>query len=181
MDSTRNARYTALVSAELPAAYNLARWLVRDSTEAEDVVQEALVRGLQYFDGYRGGSARSWFLAIVRNVALGALGTKRRHPEVSLDDDASDALMDELAGQAGGIGVDPADVAGGEHEREILRRAIGALPTDQRAVVVLRDIDGLGYREIAEVLGIPIGTVMSRLSRGRDGVAARLNPGGERP
>ena len=181
MDPTRNARYAALVGAELPAAYNLARWLVRNSADAEDVVQEALVRGLQYFDGYRGGSSRSWFLAIVRNVALTALGTRQRHPQVSIDADGGDALLGELAGAAVGEGAAPAEIAGGEQELEAPRRAIAALPAEQRAVVVLRDIEGLGYREIAEVLGIPIGTVMSRLSRGRDGVAARLNPGGGRP
>jgi RNA polymerase sigma-70 factor (ECF subfamily) len=162
MESGELARFEAAVLPHLDAAYTLARYLTRNDHDAEDVVQDACVRALKYFDGFRGEegtSARAWLLAIVRNTAY---SWRRRH--------RADALATEFDEREHSHGV--AD----EHpEGELLRsaaqetlgRALDRLAPEFREVIVLRELEGLSYKEISEVAGVPVGTVMSRLSRAR--------------
>jgi RNA polymerase sigma-70 factor (ECF subfamily) len=155
----KRAEFEAAVLPHLDAAYNLARWLLRSEHEAEDVVQEAYLRALRFFGGFRGSDSRGWLLTIVRNVSYTWL-RKRRPEELTL------SLDEEIHGREEG---------GPSPEGEVLRRAVGrsvkqaleTLPLELREVIVLRELEGLSYAEIASVAEIPIGTVMSRLSRAR--------------
>ena len=157
-------RFEALVLPHLDAAHNLARWLTRDGADAADVAQEAVLRAWQYFAGYRGDNPRGWLLRIVRNTAWSWLETNRSGRVVSLSaarDDAAAALetpADE---------PDPEAALAGLQDRWLLNRLVGALPPEFREVLVLRELEDLSYKEIAEIVGVPIGTVMSRLSRAR--------------
>ena len=139
----------------LDAAYNLARWLMRDPIRAEDVVQDAVLRAMVGETGFRGGDPRAWFLRIVRNTAYDALSAARHRGE---------DLLDETM-------VDPADdaetVSLHREELALAGDAVAALPLEWREALVLRELEGLSYRDIATVTGAPIGTVMSRLSRAR--------------
>jgi RNA polymerase sigma factor (sigma-70 family) len=141
----------------LDSAYNLARWLVRDPTLAQDVVQDAVVRALGYFASFRDGDARAWLLRIVRNVAYDALARRRSGQPATMDD----AL--EVADPAD----DPEATLARRQQVERLDLALAALPIDLRECLVLRELEGLSYKQIAEVAGVPIGTVMSRLARAR--------------
>jgi RNA polymerase sigma-70 factor, ECF subfamily len=172
----RTGRFEAVALPHLSAAYNLARWLCRNEADAADVVQEALMRALQYFDSYHGGDARAWLLQIVRNSAYTWIASNRPAGRVPLDGDELDAAM--LAAQPMSPFTTQA-TAGGEaaFDAVVLRRAIAQLPPDQREVLILREFEDLSYRQIAEVTGSPIGTVMSRLSRARDQLAAIVRGG----
>ena len=141
----------------LGAAYNLARWLVRREAEAEDLAQEAMLRAYRFFGGFRGGDARAWLLKIVRNVSYTWL-------EAAQATDASAEFDEELHGAAD---VTPESLAIAGAERERLARALEELPTRFREVLILRELEGCSYKEIAEITGSPIGTVMSSLSRAR--------------
>lgn len=165
-------RFAASVLPHLDAAYNLARWLVRDAHDAQDVVQDALVRALRHFDGFRGGDPRPWLLAIVRNAALAWLGA-RRPAEVDFSE-----LEHELdaALAVGASANDPETLAIQRAERREIDAAIAALPVAFREVVVLRELEELSYRDIARITDVPIGTVMSRLSRARKLLAMALRP-----
>lgn len=166
---SRKPTFESLVLPELDAAYNFARWMTGNPTDAQDVVQDAMVRMLRFIDGYRGGSPRAWVLSVVRNTAMSWLKANRRPGQVSLDGDAQGAPgPGELLAAHGEDGGDPAAIELRRSQADALRRAIGGLPLEQREVVLLRDIEGLSYRDIATVLGIPPGTVMSRLARARD-------------
>ncbi len=156
-DEERLRRFEAAVLPHLDAAHDLARWLTRSDADAGDVVQEACVRALRYFDGFRGTAVKPWFLAVVRNAANDWMS--RRPPATgALDDDAAPAAAREESSEAGLLRAD---------ERASLARALDELPAEFREAVVLRELEGLSYKEIAAVVGAPIGTVMSRLSRGR--------------
>ena len=180
MDPVKQAQFHDVVLSELPAAYSLARWLTGNAADAEDVVQDALLRGFQYFDGFRGGSPRAWLLRIVRNVAMTWLSTNRHAGRVSLDQ-VPGVAGDELVA-TGSLGEDPAEAAARARELTLLRGAIAALPVDQREVVILRDVEGLSYREVADVLELPLGTMMSRLARARHELEQQLRPvGGQLP
>jgi RNA polymerase sigma-70 factor (ECF subfamily) len=150
------------------AAFNLAFWLVRRHADAEDVVQEAYMRAFRAFAGFAGPDVRPWLLAIVRNVAYRWLGNRRRSANVISIDEAL-----ERGGEEGARADIASDAPTTEEElvrevdRTIVRKALAELPPIFREVLMLREIEGLAYREIAEVTGAPIGTVMSRLSRGR--------------
>ena len=149
----RRRRFEQLVLPHLGAAYNLARWLA--AREADDVTQEALLRAFRAFDGYRGGDAKAWLLAIVRNCHYTAAGQKRKTVPLPEDSDiASDA-------------PDPERSAIDTDRARKLNRAIASLPDEFRETLVLREMEDLSYREIAEITGAPIGTVMSRLARAR--------------
>ncbi len=143
----------------LDAAYNLARFLMRNEPDAEDVVQEASLRAFRFFEGFRGENSRAWFLRIVRNTAYTML--KRNQPE------ESNVTFDEELHSAQTEAMDPGTAIDQLHDRETVRAAIEELPAEFREAIILRELDGSPYKEIADVIGVPIGTVMSRLARGR--------------
>jgi RNA polymerase sigma factor (sigma-70 family) len=164
-----NELFARIVVPHLGEALTLARWLTGSRADAEDVVQEACIRALRAIEGYSGGSARSWVLAIVRNTARTWIANRARAKLVAVDDLGDE----ELRKVERGGDVDGAQVTTPEAEliaradAGALEAAVAALPPDFREALVLRDLQGLGYREIAEVTGAPIGTVMSRLARAR--------------
>jgi RNA polymerase sigma-70 factor (ECF subfamily) len=161
-------RFEAAVLAHLDAAYNLARWLLRSEHDAQDVVQEACLRAFRSFDTFRGGDARCWLLAIVRNACFTWLDQNRRDaPEPLLDDD-----LDQFASEQD----DPQRQFIRQADADQVRAAIEALPSEFREAIVLRDLQGLSYKEISGVAGVPIGTVMSRLARGRKRLEESLAP-----
>jgi RNA polymerase sigma-70 factor (ECF subfamily) len=165
MASARALEFEQVVLPHLDAAYNLARWLVGDATLAQDVVQDAVMRGLVYFGSFRGGDARAWLLRIVRNAAYTALAARKRGAAASPDAAGPD-------GEARALQVrDPADdpeAVLARHEGVAqLDRALAALPLELRECLVLRELQELSYTEIGQVTGVPIGTVMSRLWRAR--------------
>jgi RNA polymerase sigma-70 factor (ECF subfamily) len=156
--------FDSVALPHLDAAYNLARWLVRDPVEAEDVVQDALLRALKYFASFTGGDGRAWLLRIVRNVAYDRLAARRGGASLPLDgDDEEGSLADTLRDP----GDDPETAVGKLQDRARLDALLAALPVEQREAVVLCDLEELPYRAIAEIAGVPIGTVMSRLWRAR--------------
>jgi len=158
-------RFEREILPHLDAAHNLARWLTGNDADAADVVQDAFVRALSYFDGYRGGDARAWLLRIVRNTFY----TWARQNRAS-DATALDPAAHEVAGQA----PDPERATLEHAGRMLLRRAMENLPVEFRETLVLREIEGLPYKEIAHVTGVPMGTVMSRLARARRLLRERL-------
>jgi RNA polymerase sigma-70 factor (ECF subfamily) len=158
----RRGRFEAVVLPHLDAAYALARWLTRNDADAADVVQEAMLRALRYFDGYRGGDAKSWVLQIVRRTTYSWLA-RNRPPGVAL----ADAELDEDGGGAAPEGSGTEALVAHRSDLRRLDRLIEELPVPLREVIVLRELQEMGYREIAVVTGVPIGTVMSRLSRAR--------------
>ena len=147
------------VLAHLDAAYNLARWLTRNDQLAKDMVQDACLRAFTAFHGFRGGSARAWFLTIVRNTCYTRLSKDKTHAPL--------VEFDEELGGSDSESLDPAVLAARSVDGEFLRKAIEQLPPEFREAIVLRELEGLSYQEIAVVAGIPIGTVMSRLARAR--------------
>lgn len=174
--------FARVVMPHLDGAYNLARYLCRDPVLSEDVVQDAVVRAFRGFAQFRGGSARAWLFAIVRNCCrtaqTGQAGAMRLVVSESGLTEA-DALQRE---QHPDPSPSPEDAAIRRAEVERLQRAIEAIPEPFREAIVLREFSDLSYAEIAEVTGAPIGTVMSRLARGRSMLAAELLPteaGGE--
>ena len=153
------------ILANLDAAHNLARWLVRDAGAAEDVVQEAVVRALRYGASWRGGSGRAWLLRIVRNSAYAWLAARRDAAEVPLlDDDAPGPLRDPAP--------DPESALAERQAHAAVTARLQALPAELRECLVLRELEELSYREIAEITGVPVGTVMSRLWRARQALVA---------
>ena len=173
MDAAHD-RFVAVVLPHLDAAYNLARWLVRDAHDAEDVVQDAVLRALRHFAGLRGSDARPWLLAIVRNAAYAWLRERRPGELRGLDDDA----IDTAAG-ADRPDCNPETLLIRRAEARLLNEAIAALPVAFREALVLRELEDLSYREIATIVGAPIGTVMSRLSRARRLLAQSLGAIGQ--
>ncbi len=156
MDADPHARFAADIVPHLDAAYTSARWLLRNDHDAEDVVQEAMVKALRFIGDCRSASARGWLLAIVRNTAFTFL---QRHRPQELEPLGPDAVA------APARAPDEALIAS-EHRQE-LRDALDRLPYELREALILRELDGLSYKAIAELLQVPIGTVMSRLSRAR--------------
>jgi RNA polymerase sigma-70 factor (ECF subfamily) len=159
----KRRRFEAQALPHLDAAYNLARWLARPPIDADDIVQEAILRAYRGFDGFRGGDAKPWLLAIVRNCFLTAVGQARQRMNVPLPEDGeadhAAALTDEAP--------DPELVTIRADQGRKLDRIIAVLPQEFREVLVLREMEDLSYRDIAQATGAPIGTVMSRLARAR--------------
>ena len=164
-------RFEMLAMPHLDAAYNLALWLTRNEHDAQDVVQEALMRAMRYLGGLRADSARAWFLQIVRHTCYSWLKENRPATKVSLDD-SEDAWCD-LAGPAAG---EPPSIAMRKAERLQINQAIADLPVPFREVFVLRELEDLSYNDIARIAAIPVGTVMSRLARARGLMRAALAP-----
>jgi len=143
----------------LDAAHNLARWLMRNEDEAADAVQEACLRALRFIGGFRGGDGRVWLLAIVRNTCYSRLKRgKLRENETEFDDEIH-SLEIETA--------NPETLLERSRDNEAVRQALEGLPEELREIVVMRELDGMAYKEIAAIAGVPIGTVMSRLARAR--------------
>lgn len=160
----RTRRFEAAALPHLNAAYNLARWLLRDDRAAEDVVQEAYLRGFRFFDSFRGSDARPWLLGIVRNRCYSWLADRGHEGETVEFVEDRDSLADSVTG--GGLG-DPEMLLLRKLDQERIDRAIHGLPPVFREVIVLRELEGMSYEEIASVAGVPAGTVMSRLARAR--------------
>jgi RNA polymerase sigma-70 factor (ECF subfamily) len=151
--------YEEALLPHLDAAYNLARWLTRNDGDAEDVVQEAYLRAFKHFDGFKGGNARPWLLAIVRNTYYTWI-QRNRPPEVNApSDEENDLHISDVP--------DPETLLLKETDRQMLRRALRKLPAEFLEVILLREFEELSYKQIAEVIQAPVGTVMSRLARAR--------------
>jgi RNA polymerase sigma-70 factor (ECF subfamily) len=153
------SRFEQLVLPQLDAAYNLARWLTRNPSDAEDVVQDACERGLKYFGGFHGGDPKAWFLTIVRHASYDWI--KRNRPAEFVPDGT------EAVEQAADTACTPEQAVLRNASGAALDEAIAALPLGFREVLILRELEELSYRDIARVADIPIGTVMSRLARAR--------------
>jgi RNA polymerase sigma-70 factor (ECF subfamily) len=171
-ESGRAARFQAVVLPHLDAAMNLAWWLARNRADAEDIVQEAVLRAFKYFDRFGGEQPRAWLLAIVRNTCATWIARNRPRQLVLVGD--SDAEAERHHADLGAVAASP-ERHSEQHElgREI-DRAVAALPLEFREVVILREIQALSYKEIAAMLDVPIGTVMPRLARARKLLQARL-------
>ena len=169
MESSELERFEAVVLPHLDAAYTLARYLTRNDHDAQDVVQDASLRALRYFAGFRGGESgegRAWLLAIVRNTAY---TWRQRHRTDTLTTEFDEERHSETV-----TGEHPEAAVEAESERAALVKAIDELPLEFREVIVLRELEGLSYKEISDVAGVPVGTVMSRLSRARRRLEAAL-------
>jgi RNA polymerase sigma-70 factor (ECF subfamily) len=162
--SPRTERFAALALPHLDAAYGLARWLTRNDSDAQDVVQDAYLRAFRAFDGLRGELIRPWLLAIVRNTSLSCLARRRLgEREIAYDEDLhGDAHADPATHT-----LDPQALAMRAQDKRRVDAAIDRLPLPFREVIVLRELQECSYEEIVQILGVPPGTVMSRLSRGR--------------
>jgi RNA polymerase sigma-70 factor (ECF subfamily) len=166
-----NARFRNIVMPHIDEAYRLAHWLTGNRTDAEDVVQDASMRAFRAIRNYGGGSARSWVLSIVRNAAYSWLHNR---PAVVVTVEDLEAVELEQANPGDRDGDNPEAALIAKADADQLRTAIAALPTAFREALVLRDIEGLDYREIAQATEVPIGTVMSRLARARQRLMAAL-------
>lgn len=150
----------------IDAAYNLARWLTRNEQDAQDVVQEAFLRAFKFFDGFHGTNGRSWLLSIVRNASYSWL-QKNRNSELT-------TVFDEELHGAEAVLSAPLAPLIRDADHGLVRQAIEELPVEFREVTILRELEGMSYKEIAEITEIPIGTVMSRLARARKQLQSRL-------
>jgi RNA polymerase sigma factor (sigma-70 family) len=158
-DEHTRARFETLMLPLMNDAYNLARWLMRNQEDAEDMVQESYLKAFRFFASFQGTNCRAWLLQIVRNTCYTALGARKlRQKEVPIDEENYE-IEDPSP-------LPPANLIK-KATVEAVREAIEALPVDFREALVLRELQGLSYKEISEVSGIPLGTVMSRLARGR--------------
>src|SRR3984893_18603081 len=167
-DQDDHARFTRLVLPHLGDAYSLARWITGSRADAEDVVQEACLRAFRAIGGVADGSARPWVLTIVRNTAYTWL--RKNRPSAVLVVEDLEAVENAQANSGDPDGQTPETTLIAKADAACLQAAIAALPTAYRETLILRDVQGLSYREIAEVTSVPIGTVMSRLARGRNQV-----------
>jgi RNA polymerase sigma-70 factor, ECF subfamily len=163
----RRRRFELLALPHLDAAYNLARWLAGNPTDAEDVVQDAYMRAFRYFDAFQGGNFRVWLLTIVRNAFVTWVKENRSGRMVFVPDTplAESADTDETAW--GSKPRDPEALLMDSIDSQTLNRLMEKLPSEYREVLLLREVEDLAYKEIADVTGVPMGTVMSRLSRAR--------------
>jgi RNA polymerase sigma factor (sigma-70 family) len=158
-EKDRLVRFEQSILPHMDAAYNLARWLTRNEHDAEDMVQEAYLRAFKFFDAFRVVDSRAWLLTIVRNTCYTWLQRNRIH-ETTM-------LFDEEIHSADCDTSNPATLVFESADQQILRQALDELPVEFREVVILRDLEGLSYKEIAGIAKIPAGTVMSRLARAR--------------
>ncbi len=170
-DAGKLSRFEAVVLVHLDAAYNLARWLTRDTAGADDAVQEACLRAFRFFDNLQGPNPKAWFMTVVRNASLDWLKDQRmRGADDSYDEDLHTASAAEST----------ESVVARDSDARWVQAGIAALPREYREVLVLRELEELSYKEISAIVDVPIGTVMSRLSRGRDLLQQRLLESRER-
>jgi RNA polymerase sigma-70 factor (ECF subfamily) len=163
------ARFEALILPHLDDAYTLARYLLGDEHDAQDAVQDAALRAFRYFDRYRDGDPRAWFLAIVRNCCF-TWRRQHRRDRLSVPFDDTDTPVAARSPAADALAIT-------RSERAAIQRAVGELPLEFREVIVLREVQEMSYSQIAAVVGVPVGTVMSRLSRARKRLATALGAG----
>jgi RNA polymerase sigma-70 factor (ECF subfamily) len=156
-EQDRLARFEQTVVPHLDAAYNLSRWLTRNDTDAQDVVQEAYLRAFKFFGSYHGGDSRSWLLTIVRNTCYTWLQQNRAR-ELTTE-------FDEEVHSTASVNPETLLIEGAN--KQLLKQALEELPVSFREVVILRELEGLSYKEIADITDVPVGTVMSRLARAR--------------
>src|ERR1700722_4897049 len=158
--------FEQVVLPHMDTAYNLARWLVRNTHDAEDIVQEAYLRAFKFFGGYHGGDARAWVLKIVRNTSYSFLEKNRSaHLAEEFDEKIHTANVEQPGAEAALLQ---------SADSRMVREALDELPVNFREVLVLRELEGMSYKEIAEVMDVPMGTVMSGLARGRGQLRERL-------
>ena len=162
--------FERLLLPHLSAAYNLARWLTGDNQNAEDLVQEAYLRAWKSFDSFTGSDGRAWLFSIVRNTCYTWL---RRNGPGKLDD-----VFDEEIHSDENETLNPETVLLQNQDRQLLREAVEELPLEFREVLIMRELEGLSYRQIADAAGLPVGTVMSRLARARKRLQMRLSEAG---
>ncbi len=153
-------RFEEMIVPHMDAAYNLARWLTRDAHDAEDMVQEAYLRAFRFFGAFRGGDSRAWLLTIVRNTCYNWLEKNRARDVTTVFDEEIHTTEDDT--------TDPSALVLKSGDMEMLKESLEQLPVEFREVVVLRELEGLSYKQIAEIANIPTGTVMSRLARARE-------------
>jgi RNA polymerase sigma-70 factor, ECF subfamily len=154
------ARFEQVLLPHLDSAYNLARWLTGNEHDAEDVVQDAYLRAAKFFEHFRGGDARPWMITIVRRACYDWLARNRCHQIRT--------VFDEELHSDQGDDLDPARLALREEDRDMLRRALSELPIEFREMLVLRELEGLSYKEMSAITDLPLGTIMSRLARARE-------------
>ncbi len=171
MDQNELTAFDAAVLPHLNSAYNLARWLTRDDQDAQDVVQEACLRAFKYWKSFSGRDCLSWLLAIVRNTYYSWLRQRSAQPALTEDGEIDD--VDDVAPNPESVLLQNAD-------RQLLKAALEDLPAEFREAVVLREMEGLSYKEIADIASVPIGTIMSRLARARKRLQIYLTNAGAR-
>ena len=158
--------FDTVVLPHLDAAYRLARWLMRDADVADDVVQEASLRAFRYFRTFVGGDGRAWFLRIVRNTCYGWRRHRYQPPADSFDEEQHSSARPQS---------DPETLLLQTDDATLIAQALSRLPDHFHQLLVLRELEGLSYRELSDVIGIPMGTVMSRLSRAREALRSALD------
>jgi RNA polymerase sigma factor (sigma-70 family) len=166
-------RFEEAMLPHLAAAYNLARWLTRNGNDAEDLVQEAFLRAFKSFEGFRGGDGRAWLLTIVRNTCYSWLQANRVRELTTAYDEAIHTIEDDSR--------NPETLLLESVDNQLLKEILEELPLEFREVIVLRELEGMSYKEIAGLVGIPVGTVMSRLARARERLERRLTPSVKEP
>jgi len=177
LETGERERFERVVMPHLDAAFNFARWLLRSRTDAEDVAQESLVRAWRFFGGFHGEDARPWLLQIVRNTSYTWLEKNRAGDMTTEFDENVHGDRSFTANAAGVAPATPETAAIAADERERLTRALESLPPRSREVLVLRELEGYSYKEIAAIVSMPIGTVMSTLARAREKLQNILSPG----
>jgi RNA polymerase sigma-70 factor, ECF subfamily len=160
------SHFEQAILPHMDAAYNLARWLARNEQDAQDVVQEAYLRAFRFFDGYRGGSSRAWLLKIVRNTFYTWAQKNRMQQLLEPFDEKIHAVETD--------DTNPETALVKKADSQLVRQAMEDLPIEFREALVMRELEGMSYKEIADIAGIPLGTVMSRLARGRKELQKRL-------
>jgi RNA polymerase sigma-70 factor (ECF subfamily) len=164
-DGHAQLRFRQEILPHMDAAYNMARWIVGSDADAQDVVQEAVLRAFKSFDRWRGGNGRAWLLTIVRNCSYDWRRSNRRQREIAEFDESS---------HIGDDSTEPGAILDRQLDSAMLHTAITALPAEYREVIVLREFEQLDYKQMADVIGVPIGTVMSRLARARQRLRTAL-------
>ena len=160
------AGFEQSIMPHMNAAYNLARWLSGNESDAQDVVQESYLRAFKFFNGFRGGNSRAWLLRIVRNTFYDWLKHNRREETGPAFEEGLQNAVDTSA--------TPDTLLLEKTDHELLRKTIAELPLEFREILVLRELEGFSYKEISEIAGVPLGTVMSRLARSREDLRTRL-------
>jgi len=158
-EQDQQTRFEEVIMPHLDAAYNLARWLTRNEHDAEDIVQDAFLRAFKFFESFRGGNSRSWLFSILRNTAYTWLEKNRRHEVGTISDEAIESIQDGAP--------NPEALLLQETGHQEIMEAIAELPVEFREAIILRELEEMSYKEIADVMNVPLGTVMSRLARAR--------------